>query len=86
MKSILKLLCTLILIFPTNLLLSQADIAGPGIGHQRLPGRYVGWSPTAPGSVPGPLDIRNDFGAQPIRFYTGGAAPANLRMAIMGAG
>ncbi len=50
---------------------SQSDVAGPGIGHQRIPGFYVGWTPGFL-SVPGPLDIRNNFSGpgQPINFFT----------------
>ncbi|MBV6461599.1 MAG: hypothetical protein HJHJAOHD_01729 [Flavobacteriales bacterium] len=46
---------------------SQSDVAGP-TGHLRVPGYFVGWTPGI-GSIPGPLDIRNDF-TQPIDFWT----------------
>lgn len=47
---------------------SQSDVSGPGIGHQRQPGRYVGWTPGL-GSIPGDLQIRNNFN-QPINLFT----------------
>ncbi len=50
---------------------SQSDISF-ALGHQRIAGRFVGWSPAPPGSVAGSLDIRNDFvgPGQPIDFWT----------------
>jgi hypothetical protein len=41
---------------------AQSDVAGL-IGHYRQPGYYVGWTPSIiPGqSIPGDLQIRNDF-------------------------
>ncbi|MCB9360670.1 MAG: tail fiber domain-containing protein [Flavobacteriales bacterium] len=65
-KSILILGCSLISIYG----FSQADIANPVFGHQRTNIRYLGWTP-GPGSVPGPLDIRNDFN-EPINISTNG--------------
>ncbi len=64
--------------------ISQSDVAGPFLGHQRIAGRYVGWSPTPLGSVSGSLDIRNDFPAQPINFFSGGSPL--IRMTILGNG
>lgn len=63
-KSILILGCMLGTIHS----FSQSDIAGPVFGHQRIPGRYVGWSPGF-GSISGDLQIRNNFN-QPINLFT----------------
>ncbi len=65
-KSILLLGCSLMTIYG----FSQSSISGPGVGHQRQAGRYVGWAP-GNNSVAGPLEIRNDFN-QPISFHTSG--------------
>lgn len=65
-KSVLLLGCSLMTMYG----FSQADIANPVFGHQRTNIRYLGWTP-GPGSVAGPLDIRNDFN-EPINMYTNG--------------
>jgi hypothetical protein len=46
-------------------------------------GQYVGFSGFGPGG-PKPLDIRNQYAGEQIRFFTGGAAPAFQRMYING--
>ena len=53
---------------------------GGGLGNLRGPfPAPLGWTG---GTNPGPLDIRNNFGGQPINFFTGGAQ----RMIINGSG
>jgi hypothetical protein len=59
----------------------QSDISGPGIGHQRTPGRFCGWAPGT-GSTAGPFELRNDFLNQPINFFTTTTGVPTQRMTI----
>ena len=72
-----KLIILLLVLTRTFIVFSQSDVAGIPFGHQRLAGRYVGWSPLAPGSVSGDLQIRNDFN-QPINFFTNSTQKAQF--------
>lgn len=45
MKKLLLIIGCLLIVMQV---FSQSDVSGPGIGHQRAAGRFVGWSPTAP--------------------------------------
>lgn len=57
----------------------QADIAGV-LGHQRTAGRFCGWAPGL-GSIPGSLEIRNDFNF-PITFHTNGFQRLKLNHSV----
>lgn len=61
---------------------SQADIANPVFGHQRTNVRYLGWTP-GPGSILGPLDIRNDFNA-PIQLFTNNIQRIHINQNVFG--
>ena len=61
---------------------SQSDVSGIGLGHLRTSNAfYVGWTPGL-GSIPGTLDVRNDFNDN-INFFTG--TTVAQRMTILGA-
>ncbi len=72
-KTILLVGCSLMVMYS----LAQSSTSGPGIGHQRQAGRYLGWAP-GNGSVPGSLEIRNDFN-EPITMHTNGIPRALIQ-------
>ena len=78
-KTILLLFCSAITING----FSQSDVSGPGVGHRRAAGRFVGWSPGLL-SVAGSLDVKNEFVNEHINFFAGGSTAAFQRMTILG--